>query len=170
MKEILYSELVRNISTWLGKVFSNAIIGTFNYGIAKYPTKKLITYIPNEFTVPDTFTFVNVISHLDTYEKFLVSYGVASLFTNIPLEETIDISVNLICNNEPDLKISPDELRNLFAPSQSHFTFKGDIFDQVDGLVMGSPLSPVLANVFMGFHESKWIKSYHKYKPLFYTR
>ena len=94
------------------------------------------------------------------------------MYTNIPLEETIVISVNLICNNEPDLKISPDGLRKLFqfATSQSHFTFKGDIFDQVDGVTMRSSLGPILANVFMGFHESKWIKSYRKSRPLFYTR
>ena len=28
---------------------------------------------------------------------------------------------------------------------------------------MGSPLSPVLANIFMGFHESKWLNEYNKF-------
>ena len=62
-------------------------IGTFNYGIAKYLTTKLSAYIPKDFTVADSFTFVNVISQIDTHEKFLVSFDVASLFTNIPLNE-----------------------------------------------------------------------------------
>ena len=35
---------------------------------------------------------------------------------------------------------------------------------------MGSPLGPVLANVFMGFHEANWIKNYQKEKPLVYKR
>ena len=120
---------------------------------AKYLTKKLSTYIPNEFTVKDTFTFVNVISHLGAHGIFLASDDLASLFTNIPLEETIDISVNLICNNAPDLKISSDELRKLFqlVTFQIHFTFKGDIFDLVDGVSIVSPLVPVLVNVFLGF-------------------
>ena len=26
---------------------------------------------------------------------------------------------------------------------------------------MGSPLVPVLANILMGFHESKWLKEYN---------
>ena len=35
---------------------------------------------------------------------------------------------------------------------------------------MGSPLGPVLANIFMGFHESKWLNKYNLNKPKFYLR
>ena len=35
---------------------------------------------------------------------------------------------------------------------------------------MGSPLVPVLANIFMDFHESKWLNEYHLNKPKFYLR
>ena len=35
---------------------------------------------------------------------------------------------------------------------------------------MGSPLAPVLANSFMGFHESKWLNEYNLNKPKFYLR
>ena len=35
---------------------------------------------------------------------------------------------------------------------------------------MGSPLTPVLANIFMGFHESKWLNEYNLNKPKFYLR
>ena len=30
---------------------------------------------------------------------------------------------------------------------------------------MGSPLAPVLANIFMGFHKSKWVNEYNLNKP-----
>ena len=32
---------------------------------------------------------------------------------------------------------------------------------------MGSPLAPILANIFMGFHESKWLNKYNLSKPKF---
>ena len=32
---------------------------------------------------------------------------------------------------------------------------------------MGSPLAPVLANIFMGFFESKWLNEYNLNKPKF---
>ena len=35
---------------------------------------------------------------------------------------------------------------------------------------MGSPLATVLANIFMGFHESKWLNEYNLNKPKFYLR
>ena len=35
---------------------------------------------------------------------------------------------------------------------------------------MVSPLAPVLANIFMGFHESKWLNEYNLNKPNFYLR
>ena len=35
---------------------------------------------------------------------------------------------------------------------------------------MGSPLPPVLANIFMGFQESKWLNEYNLKKPKFYLR
>ena len=35
---------------------------------------------------------------------------------------------------------------------------------------MDSPLAPVLANIFMGFHESKSLNEHNLYKPKFYLR
>ena len=35
---------------------------------------------------------------------------------------------------------------------------------------MGSLLAPVLANIFMGFYESEWLKEYNLNKPKFYLR
>ena len=35
---------------------------------------------------------------------------------------------------------------------------------------MGSPLAPVLVNIFMGFHESKWLNEYNLSNLKFYLR
>ena len=85
----------------------------------------------------------------------MVSFDVESLFTNIPLEECIDLAVNYISEGNPDLKLSKPELRSLLtvATAQTHFLFNGSFYDQIDGVAMGSPLAPVLAILFMGHHE-----------------
>ena len=45
------------------------------------------------------------------------------------------------------------------------------IIDQIDGAAIGSPLGPVLANLFMSFfHEANWIKEYGPGNILFYKR
>ena len=35
---------------------------------------------------------------------------------------------------------------------------------------MSSPLATVLANIFMGFHESKWLNEYNLNKPILFLR
>ena len=113
--------------------------------------------------------FVFQIKNANVSEKFLVFYHVTSLFTNIPLQEIIDIAINLIFNPNPCRKITRKGLKNffLFATSQTHFIFNSKFYNQIDGVAMGSPLAPVLANIFMGFHESKWLNEYHLNKPKF---
>ena len=72
----------------------------------------------------------------------------ASLFTNIPLSETIKLSFDLTKTPQHDLNISKKDLRSLFnfATCEAHFLFKLKIHYQFDGVAMGSPLASVLAN------------------------
>ena len=127
--------------------------------------------VPSEYSCKDTFSFVSRLKDANLANNFFVSY-VTSLFTNIPLQETINIAVDLIINNKPNLNITKLELKKLFlfATSQTHFLFNGNCYNQADGVSMGSPLAPVLANVFMGHHESKWLNTYLHNKPNFYIR
>ena len=105
-------------------------------------------------------------------DKFLISFDVSSLFTNIQLSEAIDIAVDLIFENSPDIKSTKPELQQLsrIATCETHFTFNGSIYDQIDGVAIGSPLAPVPSNLFMRFHEPKWIEGATNVKPAFYKR
>ena len=116
------------------------------------------------------FSFVSQIKNANLSKKNLVSYDAASLFTNIPLQKTIDIAINLIFNSNPNLNITRKELKKLFlfATSQTYFIFNSKFYNQIDGVAMGSSLAPVLANIFIGFHESKWLNQYNLNKPNFY--
>ena len=102
----------------------------------------------------------------------MVSFDVNSLFTNIPLNESIDLAVSYILQNNSNLKLSKEDLTKLFsfATAQTHFLFNGSTYDQVDGVSMGSPLAPVLANLFMGHHEKIWLENFDNSKVFFYRR
>ena len=52
----------------------------------------------------------------------------------------------------------------------SYFVFNSKFRNQINGVATGSPLSPVLANIFMGFYESTWLNEYNLSKPNFYLR
>ena len=51
-----------------------------------------------------------LIKNANLSKKILVSYDITSLFTNIPLQETIDIAINLIFNHNRNLHITIKEL------------------------------------------------------------
>ena len=126
-------------------------IGIFNYSLARFVCDLLSPLVPIDYSCKDTFSFVSNLS-----KKIIVSDDVTSLFTNIPLQETIDIAINLIFNPNPNLNITRKDRKKLFlfATSKTHFIFNSKFYNQIDGVAMGSPLAPVLANIFMGFHES----------------
>ena len=69
---------------------------------------------PNDYSCKDTFSFILQIKNANLSESFLISYDVASLFTNTPLHETIEIAIILIFNPNPNLKITKKELKKIF--------------------------------------------------------
>ena len=140
--------------------------------LAKFLGKLLDDVIPNDHSAKDTFSFVEELKTVSVTNKYMVSYNVTSLFTNIPLEETIHLTIDLSSEAKPDLKISRKDLQKLFqfATSQTNFLFNGSVYDQVDGVAMDSLLAPILANIFMGNHEKGWIRNYNYGGLLYYKR
>ena len=147
-------------------------ICTFNYNLARFLCDLLSPLVPNDYSCKDTFSFVSQIKNANLSKKFLVSYDITSLFTNIPLQETIDLAINLIFNHNPNLNITKKELKKLFlfATSQTHFLFNSKFYNQIDGAAKGSPFATVLACIFMCFYECKWLNVYNLNKPKFYFR
>ena len=130
-------------------------IGTFNYNFAHFLCDLLSPLVRNDFSCKDNFSFVSQIENANLSKKIVVSYDVTSPFINIPPQETIDVAIDLIFNQNPNLNITRKELKKpfLFPTSQTHFAFNSKFYNQIDGLTMGSPLASVLPNIFMGFHE-----------------
>ena len=120
--------------------------------------------IPTSHCTKDSFTFCEEIKKVSATNRFLISYDVCSLFTSIPLKETIDIAVNLLFEHNPGLNITKAELKKLFefAIWGTHFLFQGTFYDQIDGVAMGSPLGPVLANLFMGYYKTIWLNTFRE--------
>ena len=100
---------------------------------------------------------------------------VDALFTNIPLDEAIDICVKKHFQSWETLvqgisKIDFCDLLNLVT-KESIFKFQNKFYIQVDGVAMGSPLGPILANIFLSYHEENWLnKCPLELKPSFYRR
>ena len=81
----------------------------------------------------------------------LISFDVKSLSTNVPLQKTIDIILKCIYKNkEINASISKKDMKNMLilCTKSDNFSMNDDIYLQIDGVVMGSPLGPVLAGIF----------------------
>ena len=134
---------------------------TYNYALAKWLDTKLKPLSLNRYTVTDIFEFANEIRNLEIGD-ILVSYDVSSLLTNVPLDETIQLLANRAFTNNwfnttYDLNLTKTDLVDLLsvATKGQLFQFNGALYKQThsDGVAMGSPLGPLLANVFMSHIE-----------------
>ena len=97
-------------------------IGIFNYNLACFLCDLLSPLVPNDYSCKDTFSFASQIKNANLSKTF-VSYDVTSLSTNIPLQETIDIAINLIFNPNPNLNITRKVLKKLFLFTASKTRF-----------------------------------------------
>jgi len=103
--------------------------------------------------IKDSNQFVQYIKNtkLDPGDK-IVSFDVVQLFTKIPLDEAIQVVKEVA--DPQTAKLAEICLRSTF------FSFQGEIFEQTSGVAMGSPLSPIVANLFMEKFEKKALDSY----------
>lgn len=95
------------------------------------------------------------------------------MFTNIPLVETINIYIEE-CNRLQLIpyNLTKKQFRNLLelAVKESIFIFNDQLFRQEDGVAMGSPLGPTLANLFLCYHEKTWLSDCPiEFKPMKYN-
>ena len=104
----------------------------------------------------------------------MASFDIDSLFTNLPLDETINICLKKVFKNKKKYKgFSKNDFKRLldFAVKDSLFLFNGTYYEQIDGVAMGSPLGPTLANVFLCHWEEIWLKKCPvQFQPKYYNR
>ena len=107
----------------------------------------------NRFGLKDTFELVNRLESCNVTNDLMCSADVQSLFTNVPLRETVDYICTLVEKEDSSLRISmPVELLKeslLLCTENIDFDFLNTPYRQIDGVAMGSPLGPVLADFFM---------------------
>ena len=112
--------------------------------------------------VKHSFIFAKTIQKLttDSDKTFLCSFDISSLFTNIPLVETIQICADsLYESNLTPPGMGEDvfiELMNIATNCTSvELSFNNKMYKQINGIFMGSSLHPPLTNIFVGYHEKK---------------
>ena len=111
--------------------------------------------------VKDSAHFVQILEGLKmSNNSLMVSFDIKSLFTNVPVDEALQvIRIGL---EDDDLLVSRTmlsvdsiiELLTLCLKT-TYFSYEDSLYQQTDGAAMGSPLSPIVANIYMEFFEQK---------------
>jgi hypothetical protein len=169
-----------------------------------------------KYSLKDTFEFCEKIKKSNELKNCqMASYDIVSLFTNVPIKETIEIILDkafsvqhrTVINRKKTILekvesktkklksssrklkyeyvarevieqvevfngLERHQLRKLLVicTQKSHFQFKGNFFDQIDGVAMGSPLGPLFAEFFMMYFEEKYMNEIKEYGVVCWLR
>ena len=90
----------------------------------------------------------------------MASLDVESLFTNAPVDETINLLMDRIYRDDTTLRLDIPEgsLKRLLQVCTKEAPFRdkrSNLWKQIDGVAMGSPLGVLFANTYMGFVEQR---------------
>ena len=114
-------------------------------------TSKSSSYVKN------SAHFVERITDAPIHSNQMVSFDVVIVFTKVPTDETLAVVWDKLAADpllEERTSIPIDNLMEMltFCVETTYFAMGSDIYQQ-EGLAMGSPLSPVLANIYMEYIE-----------------
>ena len=148
---------------------------SFNYQLSKTLVKMLSPLITKKYSLKDSFEFAKIISQQENQNYIMTSFDITSLFTNIPVKETCEIILNQLfptptssyCNFE---KKNFKEMLEI-CTKDNLFIFDKILYKQIEGAPMGAPVSATIAEIFLQYHEEKWLQSCPAaFKPVLYKR
>jgi predicted GIY-YIG superfamily endonuclease len=139
--------------------------------ISEFLVKKIKSWKREEtFSIKNSIEASKVLTSLRIGEdEIIASYDVQALYPSVPVNDSFEEFKDWTDSQEigNDEKEICKRLMQLVL-EQRWFTFNDKIYTQREGLFIGNPLSPILAELFMGRLEKEMKKE--KWFPRFYLR
>jgi hypothetical protein len=142
-------------------------IGSITYELAKYLAHiigPLAGKTPHH--IHNSGDFVSKIKDIKlSPEDTIVSYDVTALFTCIPPEDALVVAKDYLGkdnNLRERTPLSPFQLIQLLrlCLETTYFLCMGDYYKQIHGCAMGSPVSPIVVNLYMEKFERTALDTY----------
>ena len=106
--------------------------------------------------------------------EIMISFDLEWLFTNVPINVAVQAALQKL-ETDPSLAdrttLTPAEIADLltFVLRSTYFQYNGSIYEQREGSTMGSPVSAVIANLYMESFQQQAIRT-SSYKPRIWKR
>ena len=141
-------------------------IGSISYEIASFVADiigplagRTAHHLKNSQDLVEKLSSVTINEH-----EVLISYDISALFTSVPVDDSIVIIRDRLIHDDTLAErttLSPDQIIELlsFCLKTTYFQFNDCLYRQVEGAAMGSPVSPIVANLFMEDFEQRALNS-----------
>ena len=152
-----------------------SMIGTVTHDVAQYFNDVIRPYLDSSYIVKSNDELLLKLESLQLQPgNKLCSLDVESLFSNVPVRDTIEIIITAAYHHEtlPPPNFPKEVLRDLLSicTTETPFSFLGKMYLQRDGVSMGSPLGPTFADFYMSALESQLLNQQLISNPVFYVR
>ena len=140
--------------------------GSVSYGVAKELARILKPLTGNNnHQVLNSKEFADDMKNIKLEEgECIISYDVAALFTSVPVKSALEVVKKKLEQDTELHQRTTMSIQNIMDLLEcclynTYFLFQGKYFEQTQGAAMGSPVSPVLANLYMESFEDRALSS-----------
>jgi len=126
----------------------------------------------NHYIVTNSINLANDLTKLGIHENHrLITFDIKDFYVNIPITETINIiKEKLLQNNNTQIMHQILALLKVVL-AQNYFKFQQRIYQPEQGISIGSPISGLIAEIFLQYNEDANIKHLLDTKSIaFYTQ
>ncbi|XP_071495131.1 uncharacterized protein [Diadema antillarum] len=152
-------------------------INSVTYNIAKQLTSILSPLVGlSDHHIQNSGDFIEKVRDIKVEEnETIASFDVSALFTSVPPDKAIEVVRERLSSDtslHQRTKLSPEQICQLLelCLSTTYFVYNGAFFKQKHGCAMGSPISPVLANLYMEHFETSALDSFNGTGPSHWYR
>ena len=134
--------------------------------MAKFLAKVLRPLVGKSlYHIKNTRDFVNRVREVTLLPgESLCSYDVTALFTSVPIDPALKMIKDLLEQDETLQDKTVLSVHNIiellgFYLYNTSFSFQNKFYEQVEGAAMGSPVSPIVAKLYMEYFEREALHS-----------
>ena len=141
--------------------------GSITYELAKHLADILSPLVgKNGYSLKNSASMVEELGNITLGKNdVLTSFDVTALFTKVPVNKSLDVILDRLLKDDSlhtRTSLPPTRVRDLLATclNTTYFQFQEVIYTQVEGAAMDSPVSPIVANLFMEWFEETALSTF----------